>query len=419
MRPRLTGLWRHPDFVRLWAGETVSVFGSLVGGAALPFTAILVLDAGPFEVAALGVAQRLPGFLVGLVAGVWVDRLRRRPLMIGADLGRMALLATVPAAALLDVLRIEQLYAVAFLAGVLTVFFDVAYHSYLPSLVRREELIEGNSKLAASASAAEAAGFGLAGWLVQVFTAPVAVLIDALSFLASAVCVGLIRAPEPPPAPASQRRSVRREIRDGLTITLGHPVLRALLVSAVLLDLTSGMVGPLILLYGTRDLGLAPGPLSMAFAVGGVTSLLGALIAGTAVRRLGIGRALILSLVVWGLGGLLIPLARGGAALALLVGSQVVSDPAYAVYDINALSLRQSLAPDGVLGRVNASIRFVGLGAMVIGSLAAGLLGGLLGLRPTLVLGFCGIFLAAGWLLRSPVRRLRELPAMSGPLLSP
>src|SRR2546426_9011428 len=186
------GLWQHPDFVRLWTGQTISVFGSLIGRTALPFTAILVLDARPYQIALLLAADIAPGLIVNPVAGVWVDGLRRRPILIAADVGRAVLLASIPVAYAFDSLRMEQLYVIACLTGALTMTFDVAYRSYLPSLVGREELLEGNSKLTASSAAAEVGAFGAAGWLVQLFTGPIAILVDAVSFLFSALFVGLI-----------------------------------------------------------------------------------------------------------------------------------------------------------------------------------------------------------------------------------
>ncbi|MBI2760720.1 MAG: MFS transporter, partial [Chloroflexi bacterium] len=186
MRGRFTGLWRSPDFLKLWAGETVSVFGSFIGGTALQFTAVLTLHATPLEMALLVAMSQAPALVAGLMAGVWIDRLRRRPILIAADVGRALLLVSIPLSYAAGVLRIEQLYTVAFLTGILTIFFDVAYQSYLPSLVKREELVEGNSRLSGSASAAEFSGFSLAGWMVQVLGGPIAILIDALSFVWSA-----------------------------------------------------------------------------------------------------------------------------------------------------------------------------------------------------------------------------------------
>jgi len=195
-RRHFTGLWRHADFMRLWTGQTISGFGSLIGATAIAFTAILVLHATPFQLGILAAVRLAPGFLTGLIAGAWVDRLRRRPILICADIGRGLLLATIPLAAILQRLHIEQLYIVTFFVGILSTFFDVAYESYLPSLIGRDQLIEGNSKLSASASAAEFGGLAVAGWLVQLFTAPLTILIDAVSFAVSAISISLVRTPE-------------------------------------------------------------------------------------------------------------------------------------------------------------------------------------------------------------------------------
>jgi MFS family permease len=410
VRLRFTGLWRHPDFLKLWTGQTVSVFGSLITGTALPFTAILVLEASAFQVAVLRATDILAGVIVGLVAGVWVDRLRRRPLMIAADLLRALLLVTIPLAAVLDRLSIEHLFVVAFLAGVLTILFDVAYQSYLPTLVRRDELVEGNSKLTASASVAEFGAFSLGGWLVQIFTAPIAILIDAVSFLVSAVCLALIRGKEQPPAPPAERGSVRAEVVEGMHAVARHPVLRVLAAAAFSEAMARGVIGSVVLLYLNRELGFGPGVLGMIFAVGGVTSLFGALAAGPATRRFGIGPALLLGHLFTGVGTLFLVAAGDASALAvvLLVANQCITDPAATIADITSTSLRQSVAPAHVLGRVNASIRFISLLMTLLFTLVAGVLVGVIGLRGVIVLGAALNFLPAVWILCSPVRAIRD-----------
>jgi MFS family permease len=411
----LTGLWRQPDFLKLWSGQTISVFGSMVGGTALDFTAILFLQASPLQLASLAVARQVPAFFAGLVAGAWVDRLRRRPLLIGADLGRAVLLGSIPLAAVFGALRLEQLYVVAFGVSLLTLLFDVAYQAHLPTLVRREHLVEGNSKLAASASVAEFGGFSLAGWLVQWLTAPLAVAFDALSFVVSALAIGAIRAPEPVRTPdraaAARAPSIWREIGDGLTVVRRHSLLRALAGATFVGELTGGMVGATIVLYMSRELGFSPGVLGMIWAVGGVTSFFGALIAGPVARAAGAGRAMVIALGVASLGALLTPLAEGAGLLSaiLLIGSQVVSDPAATVYQINEVSLRQSVVAERLQGRVNATLRLVGLGCTTAGALAGGLLAEAVGVRPTLVAGAAGGLLAALLLARSPVWSFRHL----------
>ncbi|MGH2458923.1 MAG: MFS transporter, partial [Chloroflexota bacterium] len=377
MSARLLTLWRHPDFLKLWAGETVSQFGSLIGGTALQFAAILVLGASPIQIALLAIAARLPAFLAGPLAGVWVDRLRRRPIMIAADCGRAITLATIPAAALLGALRIEQLYAVAFLDGIFTTFFDVAYQSYLPTLVTRNQLVEGNSKLAATASIAEISGFGIAGWLVQLVTAPFAILADAASFVVSALAVGLIRAPEPASRSRDAHRSAWHEAREGFRVVVGDPYLRALAVTTVIFELSFQIVGAVIGLFGLRELGFSPGVLGTIYGVGGVSSLIGALLAGPVARRLGNGRAMVSGVLMMGLSILWLPLAPGPTIVGalFLVAQQLFGDGCYTIYDVNQVSLRQAITPDHLLGRVNSTVQVGGLGGMLVGALLGGVLG--------------------------------------------
>ncbi len=411
-----TGLWRNPNFVKLWAGETISIFGSLVGRTALPFTAVLVLDAGPLQVALLSAAELVPAFLIGPLAGVWVDRLHRRPVLIASDIGRALLLGTIPLAHFLDSLRIEQLYVVAFFVGILTIFFDVAYLSYLPSLVKREELPEGNSKLAATSSIAEIGGFSLSGWLVQLVTGPVTILIDAISFLFSAAFVTAIRAPEPAPRPAAEREGLREEFVEGLGFLLREPAVRAPAAAATTLELSWRLFGAVFLIYATRELGFKPGILGMIFAVGGISSLFGALLARRSAQRFGIGPAMWGGIILMGISMLFIPLARGATVLAafFLISQQLVGDGGATVFEINQISLRQAVTPERMLGRVNAAIRLTTLAAMLAGSLIGGILGETIGLRPTLVVGASFTFAAALWVVLSPARGMRDAPVAEG-----
>lgn len=417
MRPRFIGLWRHQDFLKLWAGQTVSVFGTLITRVALPFTALLVLKANAAQMGLLVAAEIAPGFLAGLVAGVWVDRLRRRPVMMAADLGRAALLLSVPAAALFGALSLAQLYVVALLVGLLSVFFDVAYESYLPTLVRPEDVTEGNSKLDASASVAEVASFGLAGVLVQLFTAPGAILLDAISFVCSAWSIRAIRTLEPPVRGHEDRPGMLAEAREGLGVVARDPVLRALVVCAGALALSGGIVGTLWLLYISRDLHQNPTVIGLLAAAGGVGSFFGAIAAPHAARRLGLGRTLLLTLLVQTLGLLTLPLARGPEllVLAFLTGQQVLYDPARTIYEIHALSLRQTITPPRLQGRVSATLRVVMLGASLFGALTGGLLGEAVGVRPALLVATAWPLLAALWLLPTPLRRLREMPVLAQP----
>ena len=258
MPPRFNGLWRHRDFVRLWTGETISIFGSLIGQLAMQFTAIIWLHASALQISVLAMAQLIPGFLVGIAAGVWVDRLPRRPILIAADIGRAALITSVPVAAVFGVLTLEQLYAVAAGASALTVCFNVAYEAYLPSLVATDELVEGNSKLQATASMAEFGSFSLSGWLVQILSGPGALLIDAVSFIASAGFVAAIRSPEPPRA-REEHRSFWREAHDGLRLVVGDPLLRSFAVVTAMREFSSRLIGTVILLYLYREVGFSAG----------------------------------------------------------------------------------------------------------------------------------------------------------------
>ncbi|HEX5499875.1 MAG TPA: MFS transporter, partial [Thermomicrobiales bacterium] len=410
--PRPSRLWRRRDFAALWAAETISQVGSQITAIALPLIAAIVLDASPMAVGLLAAAAWLPYLLFGLVAGVWADRLRRRPLMIAADLGRAATLTIVPIAAANGALGVETLVVVALVAGSLSVVFDVAYLAYLPGLVGREHLIEANGKLEASASAAQIVGPGLAGTLIGFAGAPFAVLFDAASFVVSALCIGRIRAPEPPPVPAAERLGLRTEISDGLRAVGGSPILRALAAASMTVSLAGYMFLAIYILYMARDLGLSANAIGFVLAAGGAGALLGALLAEPARRRLGIGPAILLGMFLFGATGMLVPLAvlAPRIALPLVVASEFLQWMAIVMHDVNAVSLRQGIVPDRMLGRVNGTMKFISWGLRPAGSLLGGLLGGVLGLAGTLVVSEFGMFLAFAWYLLSPIPRLRDIP---------
>jgi len=413
---RFTGLWRNRDFVKLWVGQTISELGSRITRDGLPLAAVIVLGAAPAQMGLLAAIGSAPVLLLGLVAGVWVDRLRRRPILIVADLGRAALLATIPLAAALGTLGIGQLYLVTALAGSLTLFFDVAYESYLPSLVERENMVEGNSKLALSGSVAEFAGPTLAGFLVQTLTAPIAILFYALSFIVSAVSVALIRKAEDPlqrdsQAPVSfspHPSSLRREALEGLQVLLNQPVLRAFAANSGTRSFFGNFLAGLYGLYAIRVLGLGPAALGVIIAMGGVGDLLGALLAARLVRRAGLGETLIGASVTNGLIGFLLPLAGGLPILAaaFLVAGQLFGDMARTIYDIHAVSLRQAITPDRLLGRTNASMQLLTAGVGPMGALVGGILGQAIGVRQAIFVSALGSSLACLWLIFSPVRKL-------------
>ena len=409
------GLWRHSDFLKLWSAETVSQFGTQVSNLALPLTAVLVLDASAFEVAALGVVEFLPFILFTLPAGVWVDRLRRRPVLIAGDLGRAALLASIPVAYVMDSLSLGQLYVVGFLVGTCTVFFDVSYMSYLPSLVTREQIIDGNSKLEISRSTAQIGGPGLGGLLVQAFTAPYAILVDAVSFLGSGLFILGIRKHEERPEETlgddGERTSMSTELREGLRFVLGNPYLRAQAGCTATSNFFGNVSFAIIVVFLVRELGLSPGVIGIVISLGSVGALIAAFTAMRISRRFGIGPTTIAVGLLWGPATLLMALApTGNRAIPLLVIALVVLGFSGVVYNIVQVSYRQAICPPGLQGRMNSVMRFVVWGTIPLGGLLGGALGSAIGLRETIVVGAVGGALAVLWILFSPQRHLHDMP---------
>ena len=402
-------LWRHADFLRLWSAQTISQFGSQISGLALPLVAILLLDASAFEVAALGVVEFLPFALFTLPAGAWVDRLRRRPILVISDWGRAAALATVPLAYLFDALTLTQLYVVGFAVGVFTVFFDVSYQSYLPSLVRREQLTDANGKLEVSRSAAQTAGPGVAGGLVSLLTAPYAILADSLSFVASALFVTRIEREELLPDADAERGRLRAEISDGLRFVLRHPILRWNLVYVGIANFFGNVMFSIFLVYAVRDLGLSAATIGLIGSLGNVGLVGGALVASRLASRFGAGPVLIATAAASGWSLLLIPLASGDLAIPLLVASGLGFGFCVVVYNVTGISLMQAITPDRMLGRMNASRRFIVWGVIPLGMLLGGVLGSSLGLRETLWVGAIGNSLAFVPLLASPMWSIKTI----------
>lgn len=386
--------------------------GSTITRDAMPLLAVLVLKASPIEMGVLAALQGLPVLAFGIAAGVWVDRLRRRPVMLAADLGRAALLLLVPLSAVLGVLRIELLYGLVILIGLLGVFFNSAYRSYLPALVERSRLVEGNSKLAMGSSLAEIGGSGLAGVLVQTIGAPFAMLLDAISFLVSAGSLALIRRSEPPPAPSGDAPSFGREAIAGLRAVAGQPILRALVGAAATQSFLGNFFAPLYGLFAIRELGLTPAALGFTIAMGGVSSLAGAFLAGPVLRRFGLGRTLIGTLGLTTLTAMLIPLAGSipGSGLLLLSTAQLLGDALGMIYAIHTVSLRQAITPDALLGRVNASLQLVDEGVAPLGALAGGALAALFGVQTALFIAALHGILACVWIAASPVSRMQTIP---------
>jgi MFS family permease len=402
-------LRRNSAFVRLWGATTVSVFGSYITRIALPFVAILVLGAGPFDVAILRSLELVAALLVGFAAGAWVDRLRRRPVMVWADIGRAVLLGSIPVAYLGGWLSLIQVFAVAAAAAVLTTFFDVADRAYLPSIVPRSELVRANATLTASISAMEFIGFGVAGFLVGLLTAPIAIAIDAVSFVVSALFLGSIRTAEPPPPPPEDREPVLHEIREGLRAVRDDRVILGIVGGAMGLAAMWGVFGATWMIFVVEDLHISAEVVGVIAALGGFGSLFGALLAERVTNRFGFGQVLVVSSVVVAIGNVLIPLAPAAlpvVAIACLVGQQLIGDTAMTVFDVSTTSVLQGRVDERRLGRVNATLRVGGALAQLTATLAAGLIAEVIGLRGAAFLAPLGAVVATVVILASPARSL-------------
>jgi MFS family permease len=405
-------IWRNPAFVRLFTAASVSYVGSFVTRTALPLAAIYGLSAGPLELSAIRSFEFLGWLLVGLVAGAWVDRLRRRPVMIAADLGRAVILGSIPIVAVAGSLTLGHLVVAAFLAAVLSVFFDAASGAYLPSIVARARLVAANSAMSASASIAEFTGFGLSGVLVQVLTAPIAIAVDALSFVGSALVLATIRHPEPARPAAIDREPVLREIREGIDVVAHSPILRALAIAHAADHLLWGVFGATYLLFAVDEIGLQPAAIGVITAIGGLGSFAGAAMAGRVVARLGAGRAMIAGLAGAAIGSALIPLAPSGAVLiggAILVGQQIIGDASGTVYEVVEDSVTQTIVHDRVLGRVRATVSVITTVTALAGSLLGGVVGAAFGLRAAFLVGIAGAVIAVIAVWASPAGRLRRI----------
>ncbi|MEA2644437.1 MAG: hypothetical protein QOG08_1463, partial [Chloroflexota bacterium] len=367
--------------------------------------------ATPFQVGLLAACENLAFPVLGLVAGVYVDRLRRRPIMIACDVGRLLALASVPIAFALGVLSMPQLYAVALITGVGTVFFDVSYQSYLPALIPRPDLIEGNTKLQVTSSVAQMAGPALGGFLIQLLGPARAVAADAASFLISVVSLVWIRRPEPAPAPASEsgRRGFLAEMWEGIQVVFGNSTIWKIAGSTSTSNLGSNLFFAVFLIFVYRSLHLSPGTVGVIFAAGAVGGLLGALTAAWIPRRIGLGPTLFVTILLGGLSLILVPLAQFGWAIPLLFASMFVGSFVNPVYNINQVSLRQAITPDRVQGRMNATVRTIIWGTNPIGAFIGGIIGSTYGILPALYTGIAVSLCAGFWILLGPIH-LRVQP---------
>jgi predicted MFS family arabinose efflux permease len=403
-------LWQHADFLKLWTGQTVSELGTVVTRTAVPLVALLVLGAGPWELAALVIVTSAGVLLVGLVAGAWVDRLRRRPLLIWDDLLRALLLFSIPLAYALGALRMEQLYVVMFLESCLGALFDAAYPAYVPTLIGRDRLVEGNSKLATSSSIAEIGGPSLAGTLVQLVSAPFAILVDAVSFVVSAVSLVLIRAPEPPRPMRETTTRITHEIVEGLRVVRRHAIVFPLAARSVPGHVFGAFYGVLYSIYLLRELHLDPFLLGIVISAGGVGSLVGSLFASRVINAMGIGRALVATAIAASAVGVLNPLAQGPVALAALMVflPQLIGDGLQTIEGVAEVSLIQGVVSDRILGRVNATLDVVSHGlAYPIGALIAAFVAEQIGVRGAMWIAWAGMALSILWVIFSPIPGLR------------
>jgi len=409
MKLQLEGrLWHHQDFLRFWFGDTVSQFTAQVTGLALPTVAILLLGASPFEMGILGTLQLLAFPTLGLFVGVWADRYRRRPIMIIANLGRMAILGSIPIASTTGLLSMNLLYVVAVITGVCTVFFDVSYQSYLPVLIDKADLVEGNSKLQLSASVGQVGGQALAGFLVDLVGAARAIAVDAGGFLTSALALLSIKKQEPKPQSTTDPNFFN-EMKDGARVVLGSRILRNIAGCTATSNLGSSIFFVVFLIFAYRDLHLSPSLMGVIFSIGSAGVLFGAWVAGPTSKKLGLGRSIALS-SMGNIGLLIVPLALYFSPIVILAVGQVVAGALTAIYNINQVSLRQAITPDRLQGRMNATMRTIVWGTIPLGSFLGGVLGGSIGIISTIILGAVISILAVLWILPSPVMGLDSIP---------
>ncbi|MGA5198129.1 MFS transporter [Streptomyces exfoliatus] len=406
-------LWRDRDFMVFWAGEGLSLYGTQITQLALPLTAVLVFGVGAGELGMLRFAQLVPFLGLALLFGVWVDRVRKRPVMLGANLVRMVLIGLVPVLYEFGLLTLPTLYALALGIGVATVLFDVSWMSYVPVLVKdRRSLLEANTKLNATLSSADIAGPGLAGTLVSVFSAPFAMTANAFSYALSVVSLLLIRKPEPAPAVPEEKRRLRVELLEGLRWVFGNRWLRAMGLVGCSCNFLLTMVQTLFLLYAVRDKDLSAAAVGFVMGAAAVGGLLGALMSGMVVRRLSVGTAYRVSVSVIFLGPLLIPAAGGPRWLlvGLFVASFFMEYVGASVSNVLIVSLRQTITPQHLMGRMTAAMRMLLYGGGALGGPVGGLLAALAGLHGALWIA--GLLSAAMLvpIFLSPVGRLRAMP---------
>jgi MFS family permease len=416
LRPR-GGLWGHADFLKLWTGQSISEFGSQISQLAIPWLAAVGLDASPLQFSLLGVLGFLPFILFALPAGVWVDRLHRRPILIVGDAARAVLLAAIPVLWATDLLEMWHLFVLLFVIGVFTVFFDVAYQSYLPSLVDREQLVDGNAKLQLTLSTANVAGPGVAGVLIAAITAPYAIVVDAISFVFSTLFMIRIRRPEilAEKSEGAPKPKMLPELKEGLAFVVRHPHLRAIAACTGSSNFFAAVGFTIALLYFVRTLHLSSFEVGLYFAMFGAGSIAGALAANPVQRAIGVGRAIVLPAVLFPVLSFTVPLAPMGFPLPVLIAGALIGGYSQVAYNITQVSLRQAITPERLQGRMNASMRWIVWGTLPLGQIAGGAIASTYGLRTALWVSAVGSLFTFLPVLLSPVRRIKEMPAVIEP----
>jgi len=379
---------KRPDFRRLWLASTGSAIGTYVTAIALSLVAVKTLNATAWQIGTLQIATTAPSFLIGLAAGAWVDRLRRRPLMIACDLIRAVTLIAIPLAAWLGALSMPRLIAAAALLAVASLFFEIADRSMLPSVVGRDELVNANRMITAGATVSEAGGFALGGWLVHLLSGPAALLIDAGSFVWSATLLRSMEMPEPPPAPIEDRQPILAEIREGLRLVAGVRELRVLAAATLLASVGGQTIGVVYMIFVSRDLGFDAGMLGMIFATGGVFSLLGSITSNRVTAKLGTRTTLAAGLLFKAVTDGSLALAGGPTILggAVLIGQQV-GDYGATLYQMGEVSLRQTVTEDEWQGRMHGAFRVLEFGGYLAGAVIGGALGSAIGARGAIIAG--------------------------------
>lgn len=407
-------LWHNPDFLKFWSGEALSLFGSQVTNLALPLTAVIAFDASARQVGLLRFLQLIPYLFFALLFGVWVDRHRRKPIMMVANAVRMVLIGLVPVLWELDLLNVDGLLVIACAVGIASVLFDVSWMSFLPTVVNKpDQYVEMNQKMGATQSSSDVAGPGVAGVLVGAVGAPAAMSVDAVSFLASLLSLVWIRTPEPAPPPVTARRSVRRELVEGVRWVFGHgEVLRPLAMIAPFTNATMNAVSTLFLLYAVRDKGLSPALVGSVFSVAAIGALAGVLVSKRLIHRYRVGVVYGLALAGIYVSPLLLLAASGSkpVVVGVFMAAFLISSFGGGLSNVTQLTLRQTVTPQPLMGRMSAAFRTLLFGGGALGGLAAGLAGGAWGPhRGLVVVAVCSASLMVPIAL-SPVVRLRAMP---------